>query len=331
MLHSYTIIMHECVVYYSRSESITLRNRFSQEFRSGPKQSDSQDSSNDTGGEDMQVNPEYVFGPQLELLRTLSDEQLNSVPLDYQWVIDKRDDGYMETMMSSAAIVNEETSQLGRTPIQKKLCQRGHEKREDPTYAEIRVDTKRRLHKHGNPTSPVHYTKPHQHLAATTDRHWSITTSPPAVNQPVPYSLPVSSTGSLRNVGLHSTPKSGVRHPTVNNSLSTPEEEPVVLSLAGNSPLQTVNEINSGGQRWYEDENSSDIVTPTIAPTDTSNVVSPISPYAVTPFSLQFKPHPYSKPIVLRSSDCQLSTVTGGSNPSTVQVPVSPKYETIRN
>lgn len=343
------------------------------------QQSTSMDSSTNDGIEgrgEMQENPEYVIGPQLELLQTLSDEQIDSAqPPNYQWVTDNitRDSGYIETMRSSAALQSQETMR-STTPIQEKLYQHGRgdqdEPAEDPTYAVIRSDARKQSanhhqHQHSSntdvhnrmqppsestrratlpsnmryspnkrpqyngPTSPPHYTKPHRSITAT---------SSPAVNQqhPMPYSQPVSSMGSLRNVGLHSSRPAPYRppiRPIANRSISTPntiKEEPSVTS-ANSSPLRTVDE--SDGGQWYNDgEDNSDIVTPV----GMYDEVSSISPYAVT-LSSQVEPHPYSQPSVV-GSDWQLSTVTGGSSPSTIrpnQVPVSPasqpfvKYETI--
>lgn len=364
----------------------TYRNTSMQElqtsspFRNQLQQSSSQDSNNGVRVGVMQDNPEYLIGPQLELLQSMTDDQIDSGgPPNYQWVTDNnnniaRDSGYIETMRSSAVMMSQETIR-STTPFQEKLYQYGggnEENNEDPTYAVIRPEARkhstdqittsmhnsntdvhtrrnqimpeatrratlpsnmryspmRRPHQYGGPKSPAHYTKPHpQHLATATTPpggQRSVTNSSPAVNRPMPYSLPVSSTGSLRNVGLHSRPpRSGVTRPIVNRSLSTPntiKEEPVVSS-AGNSPLRTVNEINNGGQQWYDGEDNSDIVTPT-TPIDNYDEVDSISPYAVTPSS-QIEVHPSSQPTV--GSDWQLSTVTGGSSPSTIrpnQLPV---------
>ena len=239
------------------------------------------------------------------------------------------------------------------TPINEKLYQPGLQLKEDPEYATIRStahindqtdgqdgyinridpNTHRRATLPSNLRSspnrrplPIPHPRPHPQMNGrrpSVGNKW--TTSSPSLVNPEPYSTPVASMGSLRNVGVGRPPP--VRpHPSINKSTSSPDNQPGnrtgnIYLNSSQSPLPSVNEHD----QWYQQNGDSvDIVTPS-AKTNTA-----IEPYAVL-FSppLTQVPHPYSQPGE-GGGDWQSSV--SSTSPSTIrphQVPSIATYQTI--
>ncbi len=326
------------------------------------QQSCSQDESSSAAG--MMDNPEYIMRPEIEHIRqTLEREHPFSAPNG--GVASQPGDGYFDPpppFPYNSPPPNQwggvsHDSLRSATPINEKLYQPGLQLTEDPEYATIR-STARKLdqtdgegyinnnridpNKHRRATLPsnlrssphrrplpipgIPHPRPHPQMNGRrpiVGNKW--TTSSPSLVNPEPYSTPVTSMGSLRNVGVARPPP--VRpHPVINRSTSSPDNHPGSRSgnnylTSSQSPLPSVNEHD----QWYQqNEDSVDIVTPS-AKTDTA-----IEPYAVllSPPAAQ-EPHPYSQPGD-GGGDWQSSI--SSTSPSTIrphQVPSIATYQTI--
>ena len=183
------------------------------------------------------------------------------------------------------------------------------------------------------PTSPTHYTKPHPFLPGQRYPQGNQTAamSSPALHQPVPYSEPVSSMSSLRNVGVSKVAHRPPVPVTVNRSISSPTAMADGQMSGGKltNPLQAVNE-HGPPQQWYQDNGESDIVTPSSAANFHDNS---IEPYAVMLSPVE-TPQPYSHPTVVAAGGSGVSSDDWQNSPSTIRpnhlaAAAAVQYETI--
>ena len=251
--------------------------------------------SQDSSSAVMLDNPEYLLGTQLEHIRqNIIDESMDEIKMLPTTPTNKQTDSPNEwagnnyhTRQNNNDVIQfmSHDSIRSTTPIPGQM--------EDPTYAIIRPDARvdeRRLppldHTHhrratlpspvrASPTKriqPILYSEPHSH------NNNNRTSSSPALHQPLPYSQPISSMGSLQNVG-----KMNYRPLPPDRSISSPPSRGGGTGSRLTSSLNVVDEVQP---HWYNSTDS-DIVTPTFG--------DPIEPYATTPSAL-IEASPYSQP-----------------------------------